>query len=148
MMIEMLKSKIHRATVTGAELDYTGSVSIDPALVEAVGLREFEKVDVLDIDNGARLTTYVILGEPGEVCVNGAAARLVQKGDRVIIAAYAQLDETEAESFRPKIVLVDEINAITQRFGQSSHRWPPCLGEHTPTGFYCPRLSMTDRTAG
>ena len=119
MMIEMLKSKIHRATVTGAELDYTGSVAIDPALVEAVGLREFEKVDVLDIDNGARLTTYVILGEPGEICVNGAAARLVQKGDRVIIVAYAQLDEEEAESFRPKIVLVDEINVITQRFDQS-----------------------------
>ena len=118
MMIEMLKSKIHRATVTGAELDYTGSVAIDPALCEAVGLREYEKVDVLDIDNGARLTTYVILGQPGEICVNGAAARLVHRGDRVIIAAYAQLDETEAETFRPKIVLVDEINAITERFGQ------------------------------
>ena len=119
MMIEMLKSKIHRATVTGAELDYTGSVAIDPTLVEAVGLREFEKVDVLDIDNGARLTTYVIFGEPGEVCINGAAARLVQKGDRVIIAAYAQLDEEEADCFRPLIVLVDEINTITERFGQS-----------------------------
>lgn len=118
MMIEMLKSKIHRATVTGAELDYAGSVAIDPALCEAVGLREFEKVDVLDIDNGARLTTYVILGEPGEICVNGAAARLVHRGDRVIIAAYAQLNEDEAETFRPKIVLVDEINAITERFGQ------------------------------
>ena len=118
MMIEMLKSKIHRATVTGAELDYAGSVAIDPALCEAVGLREFEKVDVLDIDNGARLTTYVILGEPGEICVNGAAARLVHRGDRVIIAAYAQLNEDEADTFRPKIVLVDEINAITERFGQ------------------------------
>jgi aspartate 1-decarboxylase len=117
MMIEMLKSKIHRATVTGAELDYTGSVAIDPALCEAVGLREFEKVDVLDIDNGARLTTYVILGAPGEVCVNGAAARLVQKGDRVIIAAYGQLDATEAEGFRPQIVVVDEINSIVERFG-------------------------------
>jgi aspartate 1-decarboxylase len=116
MMIEMLKSKIHRATVTAADLSYNGSISIDPTLVEAVGLREFEKVDVLDIDNGARLTTYVILGEPGEICVNGAAARLVQKGDRVIICAYAQLDETEAEHFRPKIVLVDEINAIASRF--------------------------------
>ena len=120
MMIEMLKSKIHRATVTGAELDYSGSVAIDPALCEAVGLREFEKVDVLDIDNGARLSTYVILGEPGEVCVNGAAARLVQKGDRVIICAYVQLDEGEAESFRPKIVLVNEINVITERFGQTT----------------------------
>ena len=117
MKIEMLKSKIHRATVTGAELDYTGSVAIDPALCEAVGLREFEKVDVLDIDNGARLTTYVILGSPGEVCINGAAARLVQRGDRVIIAAYGQLDENETDSFRPQIVLVDEINSIVELFG-------------------------------
>ncbi len=116
MMIEMLKSKIHRATVTGAELDYTGSVSIDPALCAAVGLREYEKVDVLDIDNGARLTTYVIFGAAGEICVNGAAARLVHRGDRVIICAYAQLDENEAESFRPRIVLVDEINSIIERF--------------------------------
>jgi aspartate 1-decarboxylase len=113
--IEMLKSKIHRATVTGAELDYTGSVSIDPELCAAVGLREFEKVDVLDIDNGARLTTYVILGATGEVCLNGAAARLVAKGDRVIIVAYAQLEESEAEAFRPKIVLVDEGNRIVDR---------------------------------
>ena len=115
MKIEMLKSKSHRATVPGAELDYTGSVSIDPELCAAVGLREFEKVDVLDIDNGARLTTYVILGAPGEVCLNGAAARLVAKGDRVIIVAYAQLDESEAENFRPKIVLVDERNRIVDR---------------------------------
>lgn len=114
MKIEMLKSKIHRATVTGAELDYTGSVSIDPELCAAVGLREFEKVDVLDIDNGARLTTYVILGAPGEVCLNGAAARLVAKGDRVIIVAYAQLDESEAEAFQPKIVLVDEHNRVVE----------------------------------
>ena len=115
MKIEMLKSKIHRATVTGADLGYTGSVSIDPELCAAVGLREFEKVDVLDIDNGARLTTYVILGAPGEVCLNGAAARLVAKGDRVIIVAYAQLDESEAETFRPKIVLVDGRNRIIDR---------------------------------
>ena len=112
MKIEMLKSKIHRATVTGADLDYVGSVSIDPALCEAVGLREYEKVDVLDIDNGARLTTYVILGNPGEICLNGAAARLVQKGDRVIIVSYAQLDEEEAGEFQPKIVVVDDRNAI------------------------------------
>ena len=117
MMIEMLKSKIHRATVTGADLEYTGSVSIDPALCEAVGLREFEKVDVLDIDNGARLTTYVILGSPGEVCVNGAAARLVQRGDRVIIVSYAQLDETEAENVKPRIVIVDQDNAIVEHIG-------------------------------
>jgi aspartate 1-decarboxylase len=115
MMIEMLKSKIHRATVTEANLDYTGSVSIDPVLCEAAGLLEFEKVDVLDIDNGARLTTYVIFGQPGEVCLNGAAARLVHKGDRVIIVAYASLDAAEAVRFRPKIVLVDNDNTIKER---------------------------------
>jgi aspartate 1-decarboxylase len=114
MMIEMLKSKIHRATVTEANLEYTGSVSIDPVLCEAVGLREFEKVDVLNIDNGARLTTYVIFGAAGEVCLNGAAARLVHKGDRVIIVSYVTLDTAEAETFRPKIVLVDEDNAIKE----------------------------------
>ncbi len=113
MRIEMLKAKIHRATVTDADLNYTGSVSIDPALCEAVGLREFEKVDVLDINNGARLTTYVILGAPGEVCLNGAAARLVQKGDHVIICAYAQFEENELEGFRPRVVLVDDKNQIT-----------------------------------
>jgi aspartate 1-decarboxylase len=115
MKIEMLKSKIHGATVTGADINYTGSVAIDPALCEAVGLREWEKVDVLDIDNGARLTTYVILGEPGEVCLNGAAARLVQKGDRVIIVAYAQFDEQEAADHRPSVVIVDEKNGVSQR---------------------------------
>ncbi len=114
MRIEMLKAKIHRATVTDADLNYTGSVSIDPALCEAVGLREYEKVDVLDINNGARLTTYVILGGPGEVCLNGAAARLVQKGDHVIICAYAQFEENELEGFRPQVVLVDADNRITE----------------------------------
>lgn len=112
MRIEMLKSKIHRATVTGADLEYSGSVSIDPLLCEAVGLREFEKVDVLDVDNGARLTTYVIHGEPGEVCLNGAAARLVHRGDRVIIVAYAQLEPSEVEGFRPRIIIVDDHNRI------------------------------------
>ena len=115
MKIEMLKSKIHRATVTGADINYTGSVAIDPALCEAVGLREWEKVDVLDIDNGARLTTYVILGEPGEITLNGAAARLVQKGDRVIIVSYAQFDEEEAASHRPEVVIVDDNNQVAQR---------------------------------
>jgi len=115
MKIEMLKSKIHRATVTGADLSYTGSVSIDPALCQAVGLREFEKVDVLDIDNGARLTTYVIFGGTGEVCLNGAAARLVHEGDRVIIVAYAQLDESEAVTFAPRIVVLDGDNTIVDR---------------------------------
>jgi aspartate 1-decarboxylase len=114
-MIEMLKSKIHRATVTGADPDYVGSVAIDPELYRAVGLREFEKVDVLDIDNGARLTTYVLSGGPGEVCVNGAAARLVEQGHRVIIVAYGSMDETEADGFRPQVVVVGDGNTIVQR---------------------------------
>ena len=114
MRLEMMKCKIHRATVTGADLSYTGSVSIDRELCKAVGLREFEKVDVLDIDNGARLTTYVILGAPGEVCLNGAAARLVQKGDKVIIVAYAQFEEDELDGYKPNVVLVDEQNRMTE----------------------------------
>ncbi|MGD8346881.1 MAG: aspartate 1-decarboxylase [Lysobacterales bacterium] len=114
MKIEMLKSKIHRAIVTGANINYSGSVAIDHALCKAVELREWEKVDVLDIDNGARLTTYVIFGEPGEVCLNGAAARRVQTGDRVIIVSYAQFDEEEAANHRPRVIIVDEHNQISQ----------------------------------
>ena len=113
MKIEMLKSKIHRATVTGANLEYVGSVSIDPVLCEAVGLREYEKVDVLNINTGARFSTYVIAGETGEICLNGAAARLAQKGDKVIIVSYAAMTGEEADSFRPSIALVDEANKVT-----------------------------------
>jgi aspartate 1-decarboxylase len=112
MMIEMLKGKIHRATVTAAELHYIGSISIDPVLYEAANMREYEKVDVLNITNGARLTTYIIKGGPGEICLNGAAARLVQKGDMVIVAAYASMSEEEADTFHPSIIQVDEHNAI------------------------------------
>lgn len=112
MKIEMLKSKIHNATVTGADLNYVGSISLDPELYEAVDLREFEKVDVLNVNNGARLTTYVINGGSGEVCLNGAAARLVQPGDRVIIVAYAQLEPSEADVFSPRIVILGENNQI------------------------------------
>lgn len=116
MKIEVLKSKIHRATVTGAELEYTGSISIDPKLCEAVGLHPWEKVDVLDIDNGARLTTYVILGAEGEICLNGAAARLVRRGDRVIIVSYGSLDEREISNYSPRQILVDEDNRIVRKF--------------------------------
>ena len=113
MTIEMLKSKLHRATVTGADLDYVGSISIDPVLIKAANLRPHEKVDVLDINNGARLTTYVIEGGPGEICLNGAAARLVQRGDRVIIVSYAAMTPEEADTFKPCVVLLDEENHIT-----------------------------------
>lgn len=108
----MLVGKIHRATVTGADLSYTGSITLDPDLVEAAGFLPFEQVQVLDVDNGARLTTYVIEGlrGSGEVVMNGAAARLVAKGDRVIVLAYAEMEEAEARSHTPRVVLVDERN--------------------------------------
>lgn len=115
MRIDMLKSKIHNATVTGADLKYVGSISLDPELYKAAGLREFEKVDVLNINNGARLTTYVINGGAGVVCLNGAAARLVQPGDRVIIVASAQFDEKEAETLRSHIVVVGENSEVIQK---------------------------------
>ena len=106
----MLKSKIHRATVTGADLHYIGSISIDPALLEQADIREHEQVAVLDIDNGARFETYAIPGESGEVCLNGAAARLVQPGDKVIILTYGDYDEEELAEFEPTVVHVDTAN--------------------------------------
>ena len=106
----LLKSKIHRATVTGADLAYEGSVSIDPTLIEQANLVHFEQVDIYDINNGARFTTYVIPGRPGEICLNGAAARLVQKGDLVIIASYGVYTEDEVKKHQPALVFVDEKN--------------------------------------
>jgi aspartate 1-decarboxylase len=108
----MMHGKIHRATVTGAYLDYEGSIALDPDLYEAAGLLPYEQVHVLDVSNGNRFVTYVIEGEPGsgEVAVNGAAARLVAVGDTVIILAYAELDDEEARALRPKVVLVDDRN--------------------------------------
>jgi aspartate 1-decarboxylase len=112
----MCKSKIHRATVTDANLAYQGSITLDPALMEAADLLEYEQVHVVDIDNGARFETYVITGErgAGEVVLNGAAARLVQPGDKVIIMSYASYDEAELEGFEPRIVFVDDANAIVE----------------------------------
>jgi len=110
MRRHMLKSKIHRATVTEAELHYVGSITIDADLMRLADLREYEKVQVVDIDNGARLETYVIVGGPGQICMNGAAARLVQPGDRIIVMAYAEVDEEELADFKPAIVLVNERN--------------------------------------
>jgi aspartate 1-decarboxylase len=108
----MMHGKIHRATVTGAFLDYEGSIALDPDLYEAAGLLPYEQVHVLDVDNGNRFVTYVIEGErgSGEVAVNGAAARLVQVGDTVIILAYTEMKEERAKSLRPKVVLVDASN--------------------------------------
>ena len=106
----MMKSKIHRATVTGADVDYVGSITLDPELMRLADMREFEQVHVLDIDNGARFETYVMEGGPGDVILNGAAARLVQPGDRVIVITYANYDEAELAAYAPRIVHVDEAN--------------------------------------
>ena len=110
----MLKSKVHRATVTGSDLNYVGSITMDSDLLEAADIREHEMVHVLDIDNGNRFETYTIAGAPGsgQVCVNGAAARLVHSGDKVIVVSYAEYDEAELSSYEPRVVHVDASNAI------------------------------------
>ena len=110
MRRRMMKSKIHRARVTGADLNYVGSISLDPELMALADILEWEQVHVLDIDNGARCETYAIPGGPGEVTLNGAAARLVHHGDRVIVITYAEYEEAELEEFSPKIVHVDHQN--------------------------------------
>lgn len=115
MRLTMLKSKIHRATVTDADLTYEGSISIDPALCEAAHLLPFEKVEIYNCNNGARFSTYVIHGKAGEICLNGAAARHVQKGDLVIIACYCELEMQEAARHKPEVILVDEKNGIKGR---------------------------------
>ncbi|MBL7686835.1 MAG: aspartate 1-decarboxylase [Bdellovibrionaceae bacterium] len=114
MTLNMLKSKIHRATVTGADLHYEGSISICPDLIKAAGLRLFEVVEIYNVNNGERFSTYVIKGKTGEICLNGAAARLVHRGDLVIIANYAQYTEAEAEAHHPKAIFVDKHNRIAE----------------------------------
>ena len=111
-----LHSKIHRATVTQADLDYAGSITVDPVLLRAADIREYEKVDVLDITNGSRLTTYAISGQAGsgEICINGAAAKLVDPGDLVIIVCYVELEENEIGKHAPLVVHVNERNEITE----------------------------------
>ncbi|HLI54870.1 MAG TPA: aspartate 1-decarboxylase [Acidimicrobiales bacterium] len=110
MRRRMLKSKIHRATVTEADLNYIGSISLDPELMAAADILEHEQVAVLDIDNGARFETYAITGQPGQVCLNGAAARLVHVGDKVIIITYADYEEDELHGYEPTVVHVDQWN--------------------------------------
>jgi len=113
MQRRMMKSKIHRATVTDANLHYIGSITLDTELMALADIREHEQVHVLDIDNGARFETYVIPGGPGDVILNGAAARLVHPGDRVIVITYAIYDEAELERYSPLVVHVDERNRPT-----------------------------------
>ncbi len=113
-MRAMLKSKIHRARVTDGNIDYEGSITIDKKLMEAADIFPYEQVQVLNINNGARFTTYAIEGEKGEICLNGAAARLAVKGDIIIILCFCQVEDEEARSFTPKLVYVDDKNAITE----------------------------------
>jgi L-aspartate 1-decarboxylase (EC 4.1.1.11) len=108
----ILRAKIHRATVTGANLNYEGSISIDERLLEAGKFVVFEKVDIYNVNNGNRFSTYVIPGKPGEISLNGAAARLCMPGDIIIIASYAEVEEEELPHFRPYLVYVDDKNNI------------------------------------
>lgn len=116
MQIQALKSKIHRATVVQAELNYIGSITIDEALLEQAGIMEYEKVQIVDIDNGSRFETYVISGarESGMICLNGAAARKVAVGDKIIIMSYATMTPEELKENPPRVVFVDEKNQTTR----------------------------------
>ncbi len=116
MLVNMLKGKIHRATVVQAELHYVGSITVDPELMEAAGILEYEYVQIVDVENGNRFETYTIAGEPGSgmICLNGAAARQVAVGDHVIIMSYAQMTPEEAKEHKPNVVFVDEKNRIVQ----------------------------------
>ncbi len=111
MTITVLKSKLHRATVTDANLEYEGSISIDTELCRKAGMHNYERVDVLNVNNGARFSTYIIPGKKGEICLNGAAARMAQKGDKVIIVTYTTIQEDEADTWKPNVVLLDENNS-------------------------------------
>ncbi|MEA3340306.1 MAG: aspartate 1-decarboxylase [Chloroflexota bacterium] len=118
MNITMLYSKLHRATVTDANLNYVGSITIDQDLLDAVDMRVGQKIDIVNVNNGERFSTYIIPGEAGkgDICLNGAAARKVHKGDKIIIIAYASMTEEEADKHQPKIVILDEDNSIAQAF--------------------------------
>jgi len=118
MNITMLYSKLHRATVTDANLNYVGSITIDVDLLKAANMRVGQKVDIVNVNNGERFSTYIIPGEAGkkDICLNGAAARKVHKGDKIIIIAYAAMSEKEADAYQPKIVILDDDNSIAQEF--------------------------------
>ena len=123
MTITMLKAKIHRATVTQADLDYVGSITVDMDLLEQAGILEYEKVQIVDVNNGSRFETYTIAGERGSgvMCLNGAAARMVQTGDKIILMAYAQVTPEEASELRPTVLFVDEKNKVTKVTNYEKH---------------------------
>ncbi|BDC96113.1 MULTISPECIES: aspartate 1-decarboxylase [Treponema] len=114
MQIEVLKSKLHRATVTAAMLDYEGSISIDTELLAAAEMHAYQKVDIYNINNGARFSTYIIPGRKGEICLNGAAARMAQVGDRIIIVTFTHIEESEADKWLPNVVLLGDNNTIKE----------------------------------
>lgn len=116
MLLNMLKGKIHRATVVQAQLDYVGSITVDEDLLEAAGILEYEEVQIVDINNGSRFSTYTIAGQRGSgmICLNGAAARMVATGDKIIIMAYASMEREEVKNNPPKVVFVDEENKISR----------------------------------
>ena len=123
MYLQMLKGKIHRATVVQAELDYVGSITIDEELLEAAGILEYEKVQIVDINNGQRFETYTIAGQRGSgmICLNGAAARCVQKGDKIIIMCYALMSVEEIKENPPKVVFVDDNNKVNRVSSYETH---------------------------
>lgn len=123
MLVNMLKGKIHRATVVQAELNYVGSITVDPVLMEAAGIFEYEYVQIVDVENGNRFETYTIAGEPnsGMICLNGAAARQVSVGDHIIIMCYAQMTPEEAKEHKPSVVFVNEKNEIAQVSNYEKH---------------------------
>lgn len=123
MTINMLKGKIHRAVVTQAELNYVGSITVDTELLEAAGILEYEKVQIVDVENGNRFETYTIAGETGSgmICLNGAAARQVQVGDHIIIMAYCDVTVEEAKEHKPYVVFVDEKNAVAKTARYEKH---------------------------
>lgn len=123
MTMQMLKGKIHRAVVVQAELNYVGSITVDPELMEAAGILEYEKVQIVDVENGSRFETYTIEGEAGSgmICLNGAAARMVQTGDHIIIMSYCDMTPEEAKSHKPKVVFVDEKNRIKRVTNYEKH---------------------------
>jgi aspartate 1-decarboxylase len=121
MRLTLMKSKLHRATVTQADLNYEGSISIDPKLCEAARFYPNEKVDIYNINTGARFSTYVLYGQPGQIGLNGAAARMVQPGDKIIIVTYGEMEESEAIKHQPTVVLLDEGNHIKLKTNTSGH---------------------------
>lgn len=123
MKVTMLKGKIHRAKIIQAELDYVGSITVDMDLLDAAGILEYEKVQIVDVENGSRFETYTIAGERGSglICLNGAAARCVQVNDRIILMAYCEMDSEEAKEHKPKVVFVDDNNKISRLSRYEKH---------------------------